>query len=567
MKTIIQEAALEQHVAVLGKTGSGKTSTAKLIVEQVVPRGARVCVLDPIKSDWWGITSSADGKKPGLPFHILGGPHGHVPLHSGAGKAIGELVGSGKLPLSIVDMADFEAGGVQRFFVDFAPALLRSMRGVLYLVWEEAHEYAPKERSGFEKENMAIHFAKKIATAGRSKGIRLIVATQATQLLHNRVLGSCETMVVHRFTAPADQDPVIKWLKANTTKAEVEQVAGSLSKLVAGEAWVVSGEAQVFERMKFPRIHTYDNSATPTDNDHQHQVKTAPVDQDALRSIIGHAVEEAEANDPKLLRVRISDLERELKKGHAGGQPDMAALHEAQERGRALGRADTLQGLMPALTKLQTLSSALLEQTEALNADARRMAGASAVQRIAPERTAAVKHSDQFAALRKSAGSAPSASGTVKFERRAERQVLTVLALYPNGRSVRQTALLAGYAHSGGGFRNALGVLRSAGYIEGRGDSLKITPAGVDALGPVDPLPRGRDLQTYWLGQLDRAAERSVLQVLIDAYPDSVPVPDIAAKAGYEAGGGGFRNALGKLRSLELINGRGEMKASAELFE
>lgn len=79
---------LLQHLAVLGKTGSGKTSTAKLAIEQAVAEGARVCVLDPIKSDWWGLTSSANGKHAGLPFHILGGPHGHVPLHSAAGKAL-----------------------------------------------------------------------------------------------------------------------------------------------------------------------------------------------------------------------------------------------------------------------------------------------------------------------------------------------------------------------------------------------------------------------------------------------------------------------------------------------
>jgi hypothetical protein len=95
MTAVIPAAALAQHVAVLGKTGSGKTSTAKLAIEQVVAGSARVCILDPIKSDWWGLTSSADGKRPGLPFHILGGPHGHVPLHEKAGKAIGELVASG----------------------------------------------------------------------------------------------------------------------------------------------------------------------------------------------------------------------------------------------------------------------------------------------------------------------------------------------------------------------------------------------------------------------------------------------------------------------------------------
>jgi hypothetical protein len=66
-------------------------------VEHVVAQDFRVCVLDTTKSDWWGITSSASGKREGLPFKILGGPRGHVPLHSSAGKVIGQLVGSGEL--------------------------------------------------------------------------------------------------------------------------------------------------------------------------------------------------------------------------------------------------------------------------------------------------------------------------------------------------------------------------------------------------------------------------------------------------------------------------------------
>lgn len=332
----IPDAVLAQHLAVLGKTGSGKTSTEKLAVEQVVAAGFRVCVLDTIKSDWWGITSSADGKKPGLPFKILGGPHGHVPLHPSAGKALGQIVGSGKLPLSIIDMADFEAGGLQKFFVDFAPALMRSAKGVIYLVIEEAHELAPKERAGFGQENLSIHWAKKLATAGRSKGIRLIVASQRVQSLHNAVLGSCETMITHRLTAPADQEPILKWLKANTDKDTQAKVYESLSSLPTGTGWICSGEAKIFEQRAFPKFKTYDNAATPeSDSDHI-EVKSAPVDQDELRSIIGDAVKEAEENDPKILKAKIAELTRKIASdGQKVAQiaPDPKALKQAEKVG------------------------------------------------------------------------------------------------------------------------------------------------------------------------------------------------------------------------------------------
>ena len=33
---VVPAGVLDQHIAVLGKTGSGKTSTAKLLIEQVV---------------------------------------------------------------------------------------------------------------------------------------------------------------------------------------------------------------------------------------------------------------------------------------------------------------------------------------------------------------------------------------------------------------------------------------------------------------------------------------------------------------------------------------------------
>ena len=60
--------ALAQHIAVLGKTGSGKTFAMKgALVEPLLEGGRRVGIVDPTGA-WWGLRSSRDGKGPGFPL-------------------------------------------------------------------------------------------------------------------------------------------------------------------------------------------------------------------------------------------------------------------------------------------------------------------------------------------------------------------------------------------------------------------------------------------------------------------------------------------------------------------
>lgn len=582
---------IEQHVAIVGMTGSGKTSTAKLMAESIFAAGHRACILDSVKSDWWGLTSSADGRRPGLPFTILGGPRGHIPLHSGAGAAIGRLVGSGELRHSIIDMADFEAGGLQRFFVDFVPTLMKSMRGVLYLIMEEAHEFAPKERAGFTAENMAIHYAKKLATAGRSKGIRIIVATQSVQQLHNRVFGSCGAIIGHQLTAPADKAPVLKWFKDNAGASELREVASSLSRLHTGQAWVYSGKPHICEQIQFPRIKTFDNSATPSGDEALQDVTVAQVDAAKLRDVISNAIKEAEDNDPKVLRARIKTLEEKVRDGASDTASENADIQREQvthvyEQGRLVGYAqgarEALKDLPAALHRLQTHRDGISEAIAGIASicDAKPAvpiggdeddegAGESAnlmriIDRSERARLAQPLAAEPSRQVESAFGLRP--PGTVT--ERLHRAFLTALTQHPKGLTKGQILTHTGYASSGA-TSTAFAALAREGYTEQSGPVVKITGRGEKALGSFKPLPVGRELRVWLLngsGKLSKV-ERAVMEALFTHYPEPMQKGDILKEAGY-ASSGATSTAFARLCTMGYAEpaGTGRLRAGADLY-
>lgn len=557
MTHLFPDDILRQHMAFLGKTGSGKTSTAKLAVEQIVRENpqARVCVLDPIKSDWWGLTSSADGRQPGLPFYILGGPRGHVPLHDSAGKAIGELVASGDLPLSIIDMAEFGAGGLQKFFNDFAPALMKRMRGVVYLVIEEAHEFAPKERSGIGAESLAIHNAKKLATAGRSKGIRMMVLTQRTQALHNALLGSCDTMIAHRLTAPADQEPVKKWLKANVSKELYEKVSASLSSLKTGSGWICSGEAQVADLVQFPKITTYDNSATPTGDTADVEIRTAPVDRDRLRAIIGDAVAEAEQHDEAKLREKIAQLEHRLAGNRADPSADAQAVREAEERGFERGKEAVIaeakrvgqDAIVSALSDLRKLAAPLIQAIDA---------GLSTARIAFPDVSGAVVFSSEPATVPRAPPSVPPRSLSLAKPAAPPDGSLTgaapglLAALARGATSWEHAAVLAGIIPGNGYFYKGRKALIDGGLVM-EGEPIEITAKAMRSIERKDP-PRLAEIVTLWSNKLRSPGDR-ILQHLAGRPDRAVGTDDLAAAIGAKSGNGYWYKGVKVARDANLI--------------
>lgn len=582
MSAVFPKEILPWHTAILGKTGKGKSTTARDLVEQVVPAGSRVCILDTVKSDWWGITSSADGKKAGLPFTILGGPHAHLPLSRNMGKALGELVATGALPLSIIDMADFGPGDASHFFVDFAQALMKKMKGVLYLVIEEAHEIAPKERVGFAKENMGVYWAKKLATAGRTKGIRLVVLSQRVQALHNAVLGSCENMVVHGMTAPADQEPVVKWLKSNVKdKALRQAVEDSLSSLPTGTGWLCSGEAKLFELTEFPRSKTFDNTATPEDDSALQEVKTAKVDVEQLRTLLAGAVKEAESNDVPSLKKRIAELERDIRNA-----PKPRAVEVQFDRFDkdiiALEVEAHREGWNLFAEKAKAMRRAWVESVEQMtNAMAKDLVerATAMFEGVTYDSSPGLAHLVKLATSKGGLGVAsksappPKANGNVLITPKQSREIdqrfvdnlpsvtgvqqriLDALANLENMGSTRPPAelicFMAGYSNmKSKGFANAMSSLRTGGLIQG----MALTDAGRAVASPERAPADAEELQEKLMTLLGGAARR-VLEPLIKTYPDELAKTELMTHAGYEnAKSKGFANMLSRLRTLGFID-------------
>ena len=567
----IPQAAQQQHIAILGKTGSGKTWAAKTIVEGWLATGRRVGIVDPT-SAWWGLRSSRDGKGAGFPILVLGGDHGDLPLPALGGAAVARLLVRQGVNL-VADTSALTVGERTRWFIDFAHTVYRENRGPLHLVIDEAHNFAPQGKVPDPDTGKMLHAANTLASGGRSRGIRLVMVTQRPQKLHKDALTSADTLIAMRVLAPHDRLAVEDWIKGCGDLAQGREVLNSLASLQRGEGWVWYPEGGFLHRMKFPDITTFDSSATPTDGDVTAIPKgAAELDLTEIRAAMAEAVKEAEANDPRLLRAKIAELEREARKPHEL-VVDVEALERERRAGKLEGYREAIRALLPMVDRMQTLRTALDEQLGGLIDDLGKWRSRFESGPLPENPTPSVATPTPRAAASRDTGRQIDGSGpTLPLAAsngalpRAERLILTTLAQYPAGRTKVQVAILTGYAVGGGGFSNAISALRTKGFLAGDAARLTATRAGVSALGSFEPLPSGQALLAHWLGQLGKA-ERKALETLAEAYPRTLSKVQLANRAGYEPNGGGFNNALSRLRTLELISGRAELKASDALFD
>jgi uncharacterized protein len=259
----IPDAALAHHTILLGKTRAGKSSAMRGIVERLLDQDKPVCIVDP-KGDWWGLKSSADGKRAGYKVIIFGGEHGDLPINEHSGAHVAELVVTGNRPC-IIDLGGWMPGERMRFFIAFASALFRLTRGPRWLAIDEVHNFAPQGKVLDVDAGKMLHWVNRLASEGAGKGVTLISASQRPQKVHKDYLTSHETLIAMRVIHKLDRDAIADWIRGAPDQALGQEVMTTLASMERGEGWVWSPEAKFGPvRIKFPMFSTYDSFAAPT---------------------------------------------------------------------------------------------------------------------------------------------------------------------------------------------------------------------------------------------------------------------------------------------------------------
>jgi hypothetical protein len=557
--TLPLDAATETF-GILAKKGAGKSNAAVVMAEEMHAAGIPWVAVDP-KGDWWGLRASGDGQGPGLPIVVFGGRHGDVPLEPTAGALLADLVLEHGLTC-VLDVSEFSKSDTRRFLLAFADRLYRQADAdPIHLFLEEAHEYLPQMVRG-DDANLVSAW-QRIVKQGRFKGLGCTLVTQRSAALNKDVLTQVDTLIVLRTTSPQDRAAVKAWVDVH---ADAADMLATLPSLESGEAWVWSPEflGQLL-RIRFRRRRTFDSGATPKVGQKRKTPATlADVDLGAIERQMAATIEKAQADDPKQLRKRITELERALSAERAKPAPEPVVLR-VEVPVLAPEIVDQIEAaLSPAAALLGEAQETLLkhrmwaeEQLTTRPPQEEASTGQPTTRRSAPRAIQTSSSSgrapDAGASAREKNPPAaqetrPAAAGGLG---KTEHAILTVLAQH-GPQSHASLALLAGYSPKASTISAAASKLRKVDYLH-PGQPYEITDAGrVYMEGKYTPLPTGRDLLEFWRQRFG-ATERAVLDALLNGAGSLHEVCDVT---GYSPTASTVSAAMSKLRKVGIA-GRG----------
>lgn len=527
--------ALEGHLGILGRSGSGKSYTARGLIECLLAEGRRVCVIDPTGAHW-GLRLNAAGDGPSAhEVAIFGGLHGDMPLTDTAGHALARVLAANNLP-AVLDLSSLSKSGQRRFMTGFLEELYERNRDVLHLIIDEADLFVP-QRVSAEMARL-VGAVDDIVRRGRIFGFRVGLITQRAAVINKDVLSQIGLLIAMRSASPQDRAALEEWFKGHGDAAQAKAVFDQLGTLPTGEGFIWAPDLGMLERAKFPTNLTYDSSRAPIFGQAAPQpVTLASIDLSAVREALEPP--KPEPNKGAGDSVELSDLRGQLAAMTA--DRDAAEKHvrdllaSMEEQSVALRRATAT--MKRAMEVLASVPTPVIES----QANASGEAATPRIERVEVELASRLDAGRTASATSESMDVTARRDGTLGTG--AKAMVALLDRINPARVTWSQAATMLGRVPSGGAWGAMRRDLRESGLIIEDGDFIR------SALPTRGGMTRA-DAFALWRGVMPAGAA-AVMDLLFN---DGVHSKEgLAAKLGVSAVGGAFGARLTPLRQNGLL--------------
>jgi hypothetical protein len=570
--------------AILATRGEGKTHIGKVLAEEMIAAGAHIIVGDPT-GVWWGLQSSASGKRAGLPVVVFGGDHPDVPITPEMGTAVADAVVEDRLN-AVLDMSAFEDDADKvRFMLGFAKRLYFINRKPVHIFLDEADEFVPQQVERAENKAKLLSIFKRIWQRGRVKGIGGTLISQRSAVVNKTLLNLSSLLIALKTVGPTDRDALARWAESYGTEEQQEEFNDTIGKMDQHVAWWFSSELGLFKKAKARALKTFDSSATPeVGEDLVKPTAKADVDLKRLGKTLAAAVEKVKADDPVLLRKQIDALQKELvekRRRIVDTENQVIQIQKqppkekpirfevpilgARER-KQLERVSKMQASIEAqiseafsiaageILKAREEAGEIRRSVEVVRAAVARVEAAK--RPLMPSRTDMASTASRMkprkdwpkpedVAPRRSFDP-PDSNGDIGG---ASRRLLVALAQYGPLPPLRLRVLAQiGSIHT---FRKYIGNHRAKDLVEGE-NPIELTRRGLDALGSYESLPTGGDLVAHWKSELSAGVLRDIFVFMLEHPERSFAVDELGPHVGTESVHT-IRKYLGRLGTYGLV--------------
>jgi len=552
------DALADTRMLIQGNSGAGKSWLMRVMAERI--KGVQILILDP-EGEFGTLRKVRDE------FLLVGGDGAeiHADTKSAAllARKLTELNVSAILDLYELKLA--ERRHFVKLFLDSLMNIPKPLWHTMFVFLDEAHIFCPERSAG---ESEATESVITMMSQGRKRGVCGIPATQRLSKLHKDAAAECNNVVIGRTWLDVDQ------IRAGDLLGMVKADRVALRDLDKGQFWAFGPAFDVNGVFQF--------ESAPVESPHPKAGERYKMVMPAPSAAISHILKELadlptkaaeEAKTVEQLRAEIRTLKAQIRRPAPQPEVSAATIAKYVEAERKRVNNAWVKGNVALAKELMTFNVKIQELAE--------RSGRIKMMVFPPEeaetipKTFLLNEQHELPRHEKPRTHVPLPVSPRKFEDGAlpgpEQRILdAVMWLHSIGveeADQRAVAFLANYSPGGGAFNNPKAKLKGKGLIDylpsGR---LRATEEGrTRANAPEIPLST-EELHAKVMAQLG-GPEQRILKPLLDCYPRSMPVTELAEKANYEMGGA-FNNPKGRLRTLGLIDypERGYCKAESILF-